>query len=370
EDTVGRWGGDEFVILLAGEDVLDHCQPIARKLIEEVDQTIVVANASYHLGASIGIAMAPADGDTAEELIRLADLAMYRAKVAGGDCFAFVSPELNRSSSERLAIEVDLRQALRRNEFEIHYQPQVAIGTHRLTGLEALIRWNHPRLGLVPPDRFIPIAEESSLINEIGSWVVNEVGRQIQAWRAAGAPLVPVAVNVSARQCQDLALVDIIRQTLERYDIPASQIEIEITETAAVQNMEHMTRLLGELSALGVKLAIDDFGTGYSSLAHLKCLPISVLKIDKSFVGGTPDNHEDRSISRATIALAHSLGMKVVAEGVESEPQRAFLDTENCDIAQGFLFSRPVTAAAILDLLLQGQGPAVASPDVEVGTEP
>ncbi|MBL8430637.1 MAG: EAL domain-containing protein [Dechloromonas sp.] len=353
EDTVGRWGGDEFVILLSGDDSLESFQLVARKLIDEINHTITIDDSSYHLGASIGIALAPSDADSAEELIRLADLAMYRAKLAGGDRVALASPDMNKRSSQRLAIEVDLRQAIKRGQFEIHYQPQVSIDTHRLTGLEALIRWNRPGFGEIPPDQFIPIAEESGLINDIGNWVLNEVGRQIRAWREAGAPEIPVAINVSARQCQDPTLVGSIRQMLEKFEIPASQIEIEITETAAVQNMEHMTGLLRELASIGLRLAIDDFGTGYSSLAHLKCLPISVLKIDKSFVSGTPNNHEDSSISRATIALAHSLGMKVVAEGVENEPQRAFLDTENCDIAQGFLFSRPIPAADTLHLLLQ-----------------
>ena len=362
EDTVGRWGGDEFVILLSSEVAVDHCQLIAYKLIHEVNEPISIAGGTYHLGASIGIAMTPTDSDKAEELIRLADLAMYRAKAAGGDRFAFVSPGMNRNSSQRLEIEIGLRQALKQGEFEIYYQPQVAIGSRRLTGLEALIRWNRPGFGLTPPDQFIPIAEESGLINEIGAWVLNEVGRQMRDWRMAGASIVPVAVNVSARQCQDMALVDVIRKMLARYDIPARQLEIEITETAAVQNLEYMTRLLGELSKLGVKVAIDDFGTGYSSLAHLKCLPISVLKIDKSFVSGTPNNHEDRSICRATIALAHSLGMKVVAEGIENEQQREFLDAQACDMAQGFLFRRPVAAAATLQLLLQaGKQPPESS---------
>jgi len=207
------------------------------------------------------------------------------------------------------------------------------------------------------------------LINEIGCWVINQAGQQISDWRQAGANLVPVAVNVSAKQCQDVALVEVIKQMLARYDIPASLLEIEITETAAVQNMEHMTSLLGQLSQLGVKLAIDDFGTGYSSLAHLKCLPINVLKIDKSFVSGTPNNHEDSSIARATIALAHSLGMKVVAEGVETEQQWDFLDTENCDIAQGFLFSKPMPAAEIFALLHHsGKYRPTARDDSEIET--
>ncbi len=353
EDTVGRWGGDEFVIVLAGDDALDHGQPVARKLIAEIGETITIDGANYKLGASIGIALAPSDADRATELIRLADLAMYRAKVAGGDRFAFASQDLNRASSQRLAIETDLRKALQRGEFEIHYQPQVSIDRHRLTGLEALIRWNRPGFGQIPPDQFIPIAEESGLINEIGAWVLDTVGRQIRDWRLEQANLVPVAINVSPRQCQDLILVEQVRDLLTRYDIPASLIEIEITETAAVQNLEHMARLLGDLASLGVKLAIDDFGTGYSSLAHLKSLPINVLKIDKSFVSGTVDSHEDRSISRATIALAHSLGMTVVAEGVENEQQHAFLTGEACDVAQGFLFSRPMPATDTLRLLQQ-----------------
>jgi diguanylate cyclase (GGDEF)-like protein len=355
DDTVGRWGGDEFVVLLSGDEAVDYCQPVARKLIGEISETITLGENSYHLGASIGIAVAPGDSDKAEELIRLADLAMYRAKMAGGNRFAFVSPDMNRNSSQRLALELDLRKALKRGEFEIYYQPQVSIDSHRLTGLEALIRWNRGGHGQIPPDQFIPITEESGLIDEIGAWVLDTVGRQISEWRAAQANLVPVAINVSARQCQDLTLVDLVRDMLQRYDIPPSQIEIEITETAAVRNVEHMALLLGELASLGVKLAIDDFGTGYSSLAHLKSLPISVLKIDKSFVAGTPGNHEDRSISRATIALAHSLGMTVVAEGVENEQQRAFLDTEDCDVAQGFLFSRAMPAAETLQLLLQSR---------------
>ena len=351
EDTVGRWGGDEFVILLGGEDPLAHSQIIARKLIQEIGETIIIDHASYHLGASIGIAIAPTDSDKPEELIRLADLAMYRAKMAGGNRFAFVSPDMNQNSSQRLEMEIALHEALKRDEFEIHYQPQVAIGSHRLTGLEALIRWNRPGIGLISPEQFIPIAEDSGLINEIGRWVIDQVGRQLRDWREAGATLVPVAVNVSAKQCQDMILVELIQQMLARYDIPANLLEVEITETAAVQNMEQMSNLLGQLSQLGVKLAIDDFGTGYSSLAHLKCLPINVLKIDKSFVHGTPNNHEDSSIARATIALAHSLGMKVIAEGVETEQQWDFLDAERCDIAQGFLFSKPIPAGATFDLL-------------------
>ena len=358
EDTVGRWGGDEFVILLSGDNLGENCQLVARKLIGEISELIMVERVSYHLGASIGIALAPDDASNAEDLIRLADLAMYRAKKAGGDSFAFASPDMNRSSSQRLEIEVSLRQALLQCEFEVYYQPQFAIGQQQLTGLEALIRWNRPGIGLTPPDEFIPIAEDSGLINEIGRWVLNEVGRQLREWLDAGCVVVPVAVNVSARQCQDFKLVDEIRSLLARHAIPARLLEIEITETAAVQNMEHMTNLLGQLSGLGVKLAIDDFGTGYSSLGHLKCLPISVLKIDKSFVSGTPGNHEDCSISRATIALAHSLGMKVVAEGVENEQQRAFLDAEACDIAQGYLFSKPIQAAGIVSLFLKAAGDA------------
>ena len=319
EDTVGRWGGDEFVILLSGDNLGENCQLVARKLIGEISELIMVERVSYHLGASIGIALAPDDASNAEDLIRLADLAMYRAKKAGGDSFAFASPDMNRSSSQRLEIEVSLRQALLQCEFEVYYQPQFAIGQQQLTGLEALIRWNRPGIGLTPPDEFIPIAEDTGLIIPLDLWVMREACRTLTAWHR---------------------------------DFP------QITETAAVQNMEHMTNLLGQLSGLGVKLAIDDFGTGYSSLGHLKCLPISVLKIDKSFVSGTPGNHEDCSISRATIALAHSLGMKVVAEGVENEQQRAFLDAEACDIAQGYLFSKPIQAAGIVSLFLKAAGNA------------
>ena len=352
DDTVGRWGGDEFVVLLSGANVGEHSQLVARKLIREIGAVIMHDHATYHLGASIGISLAPEDAGQAEELIRLADLAMYRAKKAGGDNFVFASPDMNRSSSQRLEVEVSLRKALLLGEFEVYYQPQFAIGQQQLIGLEALIRWNRPGLGIIPPDEFIPVAEDSGLINEIGLWVLTEVGRQLRQWLDAGCAVVPVAVNVSARQCHDLKLVEEVRKLLTDYAIPPALLEIEITETSAVQNMEHMTKLLGQLSSLGVKLAIDDFGTGYSSLAHLKCLPISVLKIDKTFVSGTADSHEDRSISRATIALAHSLGMKVVAEGVENAQQLAFLDAEACDIAQGFLFSRPMPAATIAGLFL------------------
>ena len=363
DDTVGRWGGDEFVILLSGENVSEHCQLVARKLIREIGSLIRIDHATYHLGASIGISLAPNDANHAEELIRLADLAMYRAKKAGGDNFVFASPEMNHSSSQRLEVEVCLRKALLLGEFEVYYQPQFVIGQQQLIGLEALIRWNRPGLGIISPDEFIPVAEDSGLINEIGIWVFNEVGRQLRQWLDVGGAVVPVAVNVSARQCHDLKLVDEVRNLLTRYAIPPALIEIEITETSAVQNMEHMTMLLGQLSDLGVRLAIDDFGTGYSSLAHLKCLPISVLKIDKSFVSGTTNSHEDRSISRATIALAHSLGMKVVAEGVENAQQLAFLDAEACDIAQGFLFSKPIPAAMIASLFLSRQANTESSSD-------
>lgn len=343
DDTVGRWGGDEFIVLLHNVTDRSAVATVAGKIIEQLDREVEgVDGTSLLLSCSIGISIGPHDSGDADTLLSMADKAMYRSKTEGGSSFHFYSAAMNTWSRERLGMESDLRRALGNGEFELFYQPQVDIAAQRVVGLESLIRWRKPGAGLIRPDTFIPAAEESGVIRSIGEWAIHEAASQAARWIADGLPAVPLAVNVSARQCADMNIVDTIRDALNDSRIAPSLLKIELTESTAMHNVDFVATLLDSVHRLGVGVAVDDFGTGYSSLSCLKRFPINELKIDKSFVGEIAADGDDAAIVRGTIALAHGLGMTVVAEGVETEAQLHFLAGHGCDVAQGYFFAEPL----------------------------
>ena len=345
-DTVARWGGDEFIVLMDNLRDRSAVVSVAQKMIELLDREIQTqGEAELVISCSIGISVGPQDSADANTLLSMADKAMYRGKLEGGSRFTFFSPEMNTWSHERLNLESALRHGLSNGEFELFYQPQIDIVSGRLAGLESLIRWHRPGNGMASPDLFIPVAEESGLICNIGDWAIRRAVEQLTRWSAEGLAPVPLAVNVSARQCSDMAIVNTIGHAIAESRLPPSMLKIEVTESTAMRHPERAAELLSNIHALGVGVAVDDFGTGYSSLSLLKRFPISELKIDRSFVSGIADDKDDAAIVRGTIALAHGLGMKVVAEGVENEAQLEFLSRHGCDIVQGYLFAKPLPAA-------------------------
>lgn len=347
-DTVARWGGDEFIILMDHLRDRSAVVAVAGKLLDLLEREVETQGESgLVLSCSIGISVGPADSSDAETLLSMADKAMYRGKLEGGSRYTFYSPEMNTWSRDRLNLEAALRKGLGNDEFELFYQPQIDIRSGRLAGLESLIRWHRPGSGLVRPDLFIAAAEESGLITNIGEWVLNAATHQAARWSADGLVPVPIAVNVSVRQCTDMSVVDTIRHALRDSGMDPRQLKIEVTESTAMHDPERVAELLHRVHALGVGVAVDDFGTGYSSLSLLKRFPISELKIDKSFVIDLAEDNDDAAIVRGTIALAHSLGMRVVAEGVETELQLRFLARHGCNVAQGFLFAQPLPTAEI-----------------------
>ena len=340
-DFVARWGGDEFVVLMEDISGPEAVAVAAAKLVSVLGEDIETNGMRLTTSCSVGVVMAPQDGVEIDQLLAKADTAMYRAKSHPDAGFHFYSSELKIWTRERLAIEVDLRHALRDRQFELHYQPQYELRNGALVGFEALLRWRRTPELLVQPDQFIGVAEETGLIVEIGAWVVMQAAKDLAGMLAAGQTAVPVAVNVSARQCVNRNIVEVVRDALRQTGIPPALLKLEITETTAMTDAAQVSELLEEISALGVRIAVDDFGTGYSSLAYLKRFPIDELKIDRSFVQDIANDSDDAAIVRATIALAHELGILVVAEGVETEQQSLFLASQNCDIAQGYLYGRP-----------------------------
>jgi diguanylate cyclase (GGDEF)-like protein len=340
-DLVARWGGDEFVVLMEDVSSADAVALAAAKLVGALGEDIAVDDLQLSSSCSVGIAMAPQDGTDCDQLLARADSAMYRAKGLPGAGFHFYSSELKVWTREYLALEGDLRRALQEQQFVLHYQPQFDLRSGALVGHEALLRWQRSPQELVQPADFIGVAEETGLIVEIGAWVVQQAARDIAASLAARRPVVPVAINVSARQCLNRHIVEVLRRALRETRVPAALLTLEITETTAMTDVAGVQALLEEISALGVRIALDDFGTGYSSLSYLRRFPIHELKIDRSFVQNITTHPDDAAIVRATIALAHGLGIPVVAEGVESEAQREFLVAQRCDRVQGFLYGRP-----------------------------
>jgi len=358
-DIVARFGGDEFVVAMTDITGADDVMATASALIDEVARPITCEGTQLNTSASLGISLFPDDGDDVTAIMRTADTAMYHAKTSGRNNYQFFAAEMNVAATDRLQLETRLRSALANNEFELHYQLQVAADGLRPTGVEALLRWNDPKHGLTPPDRFIPICEETGMIVEVGDWVLRQACAQACAWNAAGHPL-RMAVNISARQLRRNNFVERITAALAASGLPATQLELEITESAIMERPQEAIEQLRALKAMGVALAIDDFGTGYSSLAYLKLFPLDRLKIDKAFTRDIESDPNDLAIALGTIALAHSLGLKVIAEGVENAQQARLLHQHGCDELQGYLFSRPLPAAALTDRLATGE-PALDS---------
>lgn len=356
-ETVARFDGDEFALLLTqiggteGEDVVE----VIFQINESLKLPFVVDGHELFITASVGITLYPDDGADAPTLLRNADAALYRAKEQGGDNYQFYTADMNAKAMKRLTLENSLRRALERNEFEVYYQPVLDTNTRKIVGMEALLRWHHPDLGLVQPIEFIPLAEDTGMIVPIGEWVLRTACAQSKSWQEAGFVPLALAVNLSARQFQQQNLSEVVVLILRETGLNAHDLELELTESSIMKNAESAVKTLGALKALGVKIAIDDFGTGYSSLGYLKHLPIDTLKIDRSFVCDVTANPDDAALVMAIITLAHNLRLKVVAEGVDSEEQLSFLHLLRCDEWQGYLFSKPLPVEAFEELLLKEQ---------------
>ena len=350
-DTVARVGGDEFSVVLAELADAADAALVAQKVIDAMARPYRIQGREIFLSASIGIATFPRDGRDGDTLVRNADAAMLRAKEQGRDNFQFYTAAMNERALEDLMLANDLRRALERHEFFLEYQPIAYLAGGGLAAFEALLRWRHPERGLVPPARFVPLLESSGLIVSVGEWVIRAACRQLAEWRRAGRSPVPVAVNLSARQLLHREICNIIERELRAAAVPPDLLEVEITESDAMANADQTAAILLELRARGVRVAIDDFGTGYSSLAYLKRFPVTTLKLDRSFVSGLPRDPDDVSIARAVVSMAHNLGLKVIAEGVERDDQRAFLALHGCDQMQGYLVARPQPAAEAARML-------------------
>jgi len=343
-DTVARLGGDEFVIILNAITSGDDVVTIAEKIQKILTAPITLGEHDIYTTASIGIALFPLDGSDVNALLKNADIAMYQAKEQGRNTFQFFSREMNVKALEHLMLETSLRRGLEREEFHLVYQPLLDLKTGRLVGMEALVRWQHPDLGLLLPGKFIPIAEETGMIIPLGDWVLSAACRQNRQWQDEGLPPLRVAVNLSARQFVQANLGHRVAEILQETGLPASCLELELTESTIMSNAEETIAILKELKTMGISLAIDDFGTGYSSLSYLKHFPIDRLKIDRSFVCDITTNPDDAAIADAIIAMAHSLKLKVTAEGVEMQEQLSYLSDRNCDEMQGYFLSYPVSA--------------------------
>jgi diguanylate cyclase (GGDEF)-like protein/PAS domain S-box-containing protein len=342
-DSVIRLGGDEFVILLPDlPSEADIVPATCRRIIDAIAAPIRIRGHELQVTCSIGVANYPADGTGVQALLANADAAMYQAKSIGRDNFQFYSPELNAKAHRKLILQEQLRNAIARSELFLEYQPQIDLRTGRIFAAEALLRWNHPTMGRVSPGDFVPLAEDTGLIVPIGNWVLEEACRQNKAWQDAGLEPITVCVNVSARQFADKSLVGHVRRALDASELSASYLELELTESLIMQNIDQAIDTMRQLQSLGVQLSIDDFGTGYSSLSALKNFPVTRLKIDRSFISDLSSNESDRTVASAIILLAKKLKLRVIAEGVETEEQLRFLRDNNCDEMQGYLFSRPV----------------------------
>ncbi len=356
-DTAARFGGDEFAFILEDMAHAQDIAPIAQKILDQFTQPFraedpVAGTQEFYFTASIGISLCPDDGEDAHILLGNADAAMYRAKGQGVNRYHFFTSELNARAQRRLNLESALHRALEQEQFVLHYQPQVNRQTGKITAVEALLRWNHPEQGLIPSMEFIPVLEETGLIVPVGEWVLRTACRQQRAWRdAAGLSPLRVAVNLSMRQLRDGRFVDSVVRILVDTGVEPAYLELEITESMVMQQIKEVIETLYVFRAVGVGLAMDDFGTGYSSLSYLKRLPLDTLKIDKSFVGDITTDPDDVAIVAATIAMAHSLRLKVVAEGVETQEQFDFLCEHGCDAMQGYFFSKPLPAEEIPRLL-------------------
>ena len=350
-NTIARFGGDEFVVLMRDCQIPTDAAEAAQRMLTAIAQPLLLEGQEYNLTASIGISAFPSDGENPQTILKNADIAMYRAKEHGKNNYQFYSSQMNLHSFERLVLERFLRHALDQDEFRVYYQPKVDLVSGCITGMEALLRWIHPAMGMISPTKFIPLAEETGLIVPIGAWVLKAACAQNKIWAEQGLPPLRVAVNLSARQFAQDDLHATILNVLEETGLAPELLELEITESVTMDNPEHAAALLRKLKALGIGLAIDDFGTGYSSLSYLKRFPIDNVKIDRSFIKDIPHDEDDVAITQAVIAMAHSLGLKVIAEGVESEEHVTFLRDHGCEQAQGYLFGAPMSAEEFTNLI-------------------
>ena len=353
-DTVARLGGDEFVMVISPVAGRAEAEAFAQRAIEAIEPPVQIAGISIHTSPSIGIAFYPADGTSLDALLAQADAAMYAAKERGRNNVQCYAPGMSARTQHKVQLESDLHAALAQKEFELHYQPKVDTATGAVYSAEALIRWRHPQRGLMQPDEFIPLAEECGLIGDIGEWVMREACRQARAWQTAGLPPLRVAVNLSAAQFRAGKLVETVGRALSDAGLEPRLLEVELTESAVMSDPEESITILEQLSRMGVILSVDDFGTGYSSMSYLRRFPIDKLKIDRSFISEVMDRPDDASIVRAIVSLAHSLRLKVVAEGVESPAQLEFLKALGCDQYQGFHFSPPLPAGEFESLIRNG----------------
>src|SRR5262245_12786114 len=353
-DTVARLGADAYAVLATDLARPDDPLAVARKIREAMVAPFSIDGRDLYLSLSIGASTYPRDGEDFDTLLRNADAAMHRVKAEGRNGLQFYTASMTQQAAERVELESELRRALGRKELEVHYQPQVVLADGRIVGVEALARWHHQRRGWIPPGEFIPVAEDSELIQPLGEFALAESCRQSQVWSGAGFGPLRLAVNVSARQFRDPRFVEAVEHALLASGLEPGNLELELTESVLVERRDHTIEVLARLKALGVQIAVDDFGTGYSSLSYLSRLPIDCLKIDRSFVSRTQERGQDAAITQAVISLAHSLGVRVIAEGVETPEQLEFLRLHRCDQAQGFLFSRAVEAGAMAHLLAAG----------------
>jgi diguanylate cyclase (GGDEF)-like protein/PAS domain S-box-containing protein len=360
-DLVARLGGDEFVVLLEGTSAPAGLTAVSRKLLAAIGEPLTLSGCACMVTGSIGIARYPTDGEDAATLLKQADAAMYLAKERGKNNVQFYTAELAEEAARQFAVESELRLALVRGELVLHYQPKVDVATGAMVGVEALVRWIHPQRGLVPPVEFIPLAEERGLIVPIGRWVIQAACRQLRDWRVAGLVPPKVAVNLSARQFTSESLVEDLVDSMALYGVAPRELEVELTESALMAEPERAAAVLHRLHAIGVGISIDDFGTGYSSLSYLKRFRVDALKIDRSFVRGLPLDPGDIAITQAVVAMAHSLGLRVVAEGVETAPQLELLRELGCDQAQGYLLGRPMAAREVEPRLARDSGPLASA---------
>ncbi|MFZ1547180.1 MAG: EAL domain-containing protein, partial [Candidatus Nitrotoga sp.] len=363
-DTVARLGGDEFVVILGSIASEDDAWMVSQKILKLMTKPITIEGHELIVTCSIGIALYPKDGEDVKTLLQSADGALYLAKSKGRNNAQFCTAEMNAKALGQLTLENGMRQAIKRQEFLLHYQPRVDLVSGEITGTEALVRWQHPVQGLLYPTTFIPVAEESGLIVPLGEWVLRTACEQNKAWQLAGLKPVSIAVNLSARQFKQQDLVELVTHILKETELDPSYLELELTESMVMQNVEATIATLTQLRAIGVKLAIDDFGIGYSSLNYLKHFPINFLKIDKSFVRDITTDRDDAIITKIIISMAHDMGLKVTAEGVETDKQKSFLCLHRCDEMQGYLFSKPIPADEFEILLKEGRCMSMAKPQL------
>ncbi|MGC1108176.1 MAG: EAL domain-containing protein, partial [Candidatus Acidiferrales bacterium] len=358
-DTVSRQGGDEFVILLPDLICEEDAPTSAQKILLSLNAPHPLGGEGLYIGASIGISLYPKDGEDAETLIKNADAAMYRAENSGRNCFQFFKAEMNREAVKRQSLEASLRRAVEREEFLLHYQPKVNLDTGEITGVEALVRWQHPDRGLVPPSEFVPVAMDCGLIIQIDRWVMGEACKQAMAWHEQGQSPLPISVNVCDADFRNPGFVAGVQATLSKTGLEPRYLELELTERGLMENVKSTGNALQELKTMGLRLAVDDFGTGYSSLSYLQQFPLDVLKIDRTFINRISIDSKDTAIIRAIIDMARSFNLQVIAEGIETQEQRTYLQAQHCAEGQGYLFSRPMMPGEFAHLVKAGLSNAI-----------